>query len=88
MQNLTVSATDPLNALPCYFSDCQLREQDGHGHGSAAALPGDPGVHGAQQSGSLPQGGTRDHHWTAYPASSGVRERNSSFLTLIELAGF
>ena len=54
-------------------ADRQLCEQIGHGHGSAAAVPGHPGVHGAQQSGSLPQGGTGDHHWTAHPASSGVR---------------
>lgn len=54
-------------------ADRQLCEQIGHGHGSAAAVPGHPGVHGAQQSGSLPQGGTGDHHWTAHPTSSGVR---------------
>lgn len=62
--------------LPCFLlippADCQLREQVGHGHGSAAAVPGYPGVHGAQQSGSLPQGGTRDHHWSTHSSSSGV----------------
>ena len=62
-------------------ADRQLCEQIGHGHGSAAAVPGHPGVHGAQQSGSLPQGGTGDHHWTAHPASSGVRVGGGSVWT-------
>lgn len=53
-------------------ADCQLCKQGGPGHGSAAAVPGHPRVHGAQQSGSLPQGGARDHHWTAHPTSSRV----------------
>lgn len=53
-------------------ADCQLCEQVSHGHSSAAAVPGHPRVYGAQQSGSLPQGGARDHHWTAHPPSSGV----------------
>lgn len=79
----TVSIASHLinNLVLCRFShlscsvppaDCQLREQVGDGHGSAAAFPGHPGVHGPQQSGSVPQGGARDHHWTAHPASSGV----------------
>lgn len=60
----------PCSVLP---ADRQLREQVGHGHGGAAAVPGHPGVHGAQQSGSLPQGGAGDHHRAAHPTSPRVR---------------
>lgn len=55
------------------LADRQLREQVCHGHSRAAAVLGHPGVHGAQQSGPLLQGGTRDHHRPAHPSSSGVR---------------
>lgn len=63
------SLSVPCSVLP---ADRQLCEQVSHGHSSAAALPGHPGVHGAQQSGSLPQGGARDHHRAAHPTSSRV----------------
>lgn len=53
-------------------ADRQLREQVVHGHGGAAAVPRHPGVHGAQQSGSLPQGGARDHDRPAHPSPAGV----------------
>lgn len=55
-------------------TDCRLCEQVSHGHGCAAAVSGHPGVHGAQQSGPLPEGGARDHNRTAYTPSAGVRE--------------
>lgn len=53
-------------------TDRQLREQVVHGHGGAAAVPRHPGVHGAQQSGSVPQGGARDHDRPAHPSPAGV----------------
>lgn len=53
-------------------ADRQLREQVVHGHGGAAAVPRHPGVHGAQQSGSVPQGGAGDHNRPAHPSPAGV----------------
>lgn len=70
--NFLVFSVDHFISSSVSPADCQLCKQGGPGHSSAAAVPGHPRVHGAQQSGSLPQGGARDHHWTAHPTSSRV----------------